>query len=73
MNIDKIITYNYNQFGNEFGDTLVDLKNENERLHNIIKEVREYIENNEQYDTDFKFDYVYSDKILEILDKENKE
>ena len=42
---------------------------ENERLHNIIKEVREYIENNEHYDMEFKFDYVYSDKVLEILDK----
>ena len=69
MNIDKIITYNYNQFGNEFGDTLVDLKNENEKLHSIIKEIREYIGSN-----DFLYDRQWEkeEKISNILDKENK-
>lgn len=47
------------------------LETQLQQKENIIKEVREYIKNNEQYDTEFKFDYVYSDKILEILDKED--
>ena len=33
--INKIITYNYNNFGNEFGDALVDLQKENARLKEI--------------------------------------
>ena len=39
---------------------------ENEKLHSIIKEVREYIENNNIYSNK------KIDDILEILDKENK-
>lgn len=38
-----------------------------ERLHSIIKEVREYIENNNIYGNK------KIDDILEILDKENKD
>ena len=53
-----------------------------ERLHNIIKEVREYIENNSLYEQDYDYDYEEnlveyppSDEqarkdILSILDKE---
>ena len=54
-----------------------------ERLHSIIKEVREYIENNSLYEQDYDYDYEEnlteyppSDEqarkdILSILDKEN--
>ena len=54
-----------------------------ERLSNIIKEVREYIENNDLYEQDYDYDYEEnlvvgppSDEtarkiLLEILDKEN--
>jgi len=55
-------------------------KNRNEKLNNqlqqkenIIKEVREYIENNGHYDF-YNLDIaVDGKKILEILDKENKQ
>lgn len=44
--INKIITYNYNNFGNEFGDALVDLQQENARLkdkeNKIIKKIESY-------------------------------
>lgn len=43
---------------------------ENERLHSIIKEVREYIEENYPTSTINYQDDKY--KLLEILDKENK-
>ncbi len=43
--IEKIIAYNYNEYGAEYGDALVDLKHENEWLHHIIKEVREKVDN----------------------------
>ena len=56
--IEKIIAYNYNEYGSEFGDALVDLKHENEWLHHIIKEVRELVENG----TDFKSIYFKKDK-----------
>lgn len=54
------------------------------QLENIIKEVREYIENNDLYEQDYDYDYEEnlvvgppSDEtarkiLLEILDKENK-
>lgn len=49
--ISKVISYNYNEFGEEFGDCIVDMKNkiedENERLNNIINELEKYI--NEEY------------------------
>ena len=42
-----------------------------ERLHSIIKEVREYVENNGHYDF-YNLDVaVDGEKLLEILDKEN--
>ena len=65
MNIDKIITYNYNQFGNEFGDTLVDLKNENERLNNIINELEKYLI---EYSQDLEF-RCYANTFLDKLRK----
>ncbi len=58
-----------------------ELVNENIKLHNIIKEAREYIENNSLYEQDYDYDYEEnlveyppSDEqakkdILEILDK----
>ena len=74
--IEKIITYNYNEYGAEFGDALVYLKQENEWLHHIIKEVREIFK-----DYGVKEDIVgYSNytisgemlyKLLEILNKVN--
>ena len=48
--IEKIIAYNYNEYGAKYGDALVDLKHENEWLHHIIKEVRKYIEENTYID-----------------------
>jgi len=68
--IEKIIAYNYNEYGSEFGDALVDLKHENEWLHHIIKEVREYIQ--DRYDGEVlthTFDKDNVGELLEILDK----
>ena len=42
--INKIITYNYNDFGNEFGDALVDLQKENARLKDKIENATKLIE-----------------------------
>lgn len=53
------------------------LKKENIRLKSIIKEVREYIEENyiyvdgEGYSKEEEDYYVRKNKLLEILDKEN--
>lgn len=76
--IEKIITYNYNEYGAEFGDALVDLKHENEWLHHIIKEVREDIKDTiERYkyygtnDLDLSILSFWVEK-LEILDKGGK-
>lgn len=44
--INKIITYNYNNFGNEFGNALVDLQQENKELHNKIDKVIRMLEIN---------------------------
>ncbi len=52
-------------------EMILELQKENHRLHSIIKEVREYIENNGHYDF-YNLDVaVDGEKLLEILDKEN--
>ena len=48
--INKIITYNYNNFGNEFGDALVDLQKENARLKDKIERAIEKIKNIDKYE-----------------------
>lgn len=48
------------------------IQKENKKLHSIIKEVREYIENNGHYDF-YNLDVaVDGEKLLEILDKERE-
>ena len=42
--INKIITYNYNNFGNEFGNALVDLQQQNKELHNKIDKAIEALD-----------------------------
>ena len=42
-----------------------------EKLHSIIKEVREHIENNKYWNGD-NWNCLHCENILEILDKENK-
>ena len=66
----KKLEETYNRYLDIRDKKLVELMQENERLHSTIKEVREYIEHN-------IVDYItnYDDlreKLLEILDKENK-
>lgn len=41
--INKIITYNYNNFGNEFGDALVDLQQENARLKDRMNKIEKWL------------------------------
>lgn len=60
------------------------LEKELQQKENIIKEVREYIENNSLYEQDYTYDYEENieewppddtkarKELLEILDKENK-
>ena len=46
---------------------------ENQRLHSIIKEVREYIENNSAFLENDEYEVFNKKDILEILDKVDKE
>lgn len=70
-NIDKL---NTKRFALEM--ELIEKDKEIERLHNIIKEVREYIENNSKEGPIEDKRYFYSPEqandILKILEKENK-
>ena len=51
-----------------------ELQDKNERLHNIIKEVREYIEERRKYKGEpFYLDEIQTEIVCEILDKEGKE
>ena len=80
----KKLEETYNRYLDVRDKKLVEFMKENKRLHSIIKEVREYIENNSLYEQDYDYDYEEnlveyppSDEqarkdILEILDKENK-
>lgn len=47
--IEKIITYNYNEFGKEFGDTLVDLKRAYINQQEILNKIKECIEKENEY------------------------
>ena len=72
--INKIITYNYNNFGNEFGDALVDLQKENARLKDKIKKSFKIVDDkltnlNLEYGVNNEFREEY-DELWEIL-KEN--
>ena len=78
--INKIITYNYNNFGNEFGDALVDLQKENARLKDKFKKVIEYVNHYETirgyyeyeecgYD-EYNYEEDLKEELLELL-KEN--
>ena len=74
----KKLEETYNRYLDVRDKKIVEFMKENERLHSIIKEVREYIENNKQYaeleDYEKNGEY-YIDEIglLEILDKVDKE
>jgi len=41
----------------QYEKLVIHLQKEIERLNNIIKEVREYIENNDLYEQDYDYDY----------------
>ena len=75
-NLDSRFSFDLDDLQN-FYDYIINLQNQLRQKENIIKEVREYIENNKQYveleDYGKNGDY-YIDEIglLEILDKENK-
>ena len=69
--LDKIIDWNYGEFGKEFGDTLVDLKNENERLNNIIDTLKIEISSlmgRYFYEKEFCIEDTDLDKLLRIID-----
>ena len=56
---------------NELLERIANLEREIERLHSIIKEVREHIENNKYWNGD-NWNCLHCEKILEILDKEKE-
>ena len=64
--VEKIITYNYNEFGNEFGDTLVDLKREYIELQDTLKDREEYCDKLEEYRESILKE---NKKYKEVLDK----
>lgn len=51
--LNKIINYNYTNFGNEFGNCLVDMKNENQELKDKIDKALDKM----QLLIDIGFDY----------------
>ena len=70
--INKIITYNYNNFGNEFGDALVDLQKENARLKDKNDKAIEYLYKHSQYNDRDGVHYIKEDEycvdyLLDIL------
>ena len=66
----KKLEETYNRYLDIRDKKLVELMQENERLHSTIKEVREYIENNSQYDDNVDNYWTTTNELLEILDKE---
>lgn len=75
--INKIIDYNYGEFGTEFGDALVDLKNENIELQDRINKAIKRIEKELSYtpsSTRKEVGLILVDykKLLNILKGDNK-
>lgn len=74
----------YKEYKGTLNKQIEELQQQLQQKENIIKEVREYIENNSLYEQDYDYDYEEnlteyppSDEqarkdILSILDKENK-
>lgn len=76
--IDKIIDYNYGEFGTEFGDALVDLKNKNielekrvdflidrnDKKEEVLDKIKEYIKEDKNCIPKHISDY-----ILELLEE----
>ena len=74
--INKIITYNYNNFGNEFGDALVDLQKENARLKDKIEKAIELIKHIDKYEETLNDDtrvYMVQDVDVDEIEKFLKE
>ena len=74
--INKIITYNYNNFGNEFGDALVDLQKENARLKDKIEKAIELIKHIDKYEETLNDDtrvYMVQDVDVDEIERILKE
>ena len=67
FNGDKVFSLEYDK--ETLKDIVLEKQEENEKLHSIIKEVREYIVKNTD---NTNFIEVPANELLEILDKENK-
>lgn len=64
--VENIITYNYNEFGNEYGDTLVDLKRAYIKQKEVLDKIKEYIKENNHQEP---WKSVQGDYILELLEE----
>ena len=53
-------------------DLIINLQNQLQQKENIIKEVREYILKEDEWVKNSDYRLLKTDKLLEILDKENK-
>lgn len=68
--LDRIIRYVYNEFGQEFGDIIVDLKQQLQSYKSKEDKLRELCENVRQHDWEA---YDVSLEILDILGENNND
>ena len=66
--LDKVIRYVYNEFGQEFGDIIVDLKQQLQSYKEKEDKLREYLKSNWVIDEPIKF----KNDILDILNEGDK-
>ena len=80
MSEEEIIEENIRRYIKEHSTTIKaytqkyvdDLQNQLQQKENIIKEVREYILKEDEWVKNSNYKLLKTDKLLEILDKENK-
>ena len=67
--VENIITYNYNEFGNEYGDTLVDLKRAYIKQKEVLDKIKEIIKKHKRKDGFLELNEWQTRDILELLEE----
>lgn len=63
---ERLISYNYNELGQEFGDLIVDIRNERDKYKEVLDKIKEYINNYDVF-KEFSFPLMKRDEEQQVL------
>lgn len=63
---ERLISYNYNEFGREFGDLIVDIRNERDKYKEVLDKIKEKLEKYNDKETNM---YVPVQECLDLLEE----